>query len=87
MMLKSEDQHQAHEQTTISTPLHLSKVWERLNDNVYSILTLMHFENFFKYSNNLHQNIKFTMEKESNGEPTFLDTLLKRNDGIISLLV
>ena len=27
--------------------------------------------------NNFHQNIKFTMEEESNGELAFLDTLLK----------
>ena len=36
---------------------------------------------------NLPQNIKFTMEKESNGELVFLDTLLKRNNGEISVLV
>ena len=33
------------------------------------------------------QNIKFTMEEESNGELAFLDTLLKRNNGEISVLV
>ena len=36
----------------------------------------MHLENFFHHINNLHQNIKFTMEEESNGEPAFLDTFL-----------
>ena len=44
-------------------------------------------ENFFHHINNLHQNIKFTMEEESNGELAFLDTLLKRNNGEISVLV
>ena len=40
-----------------------------------------HLENFFHHINNLYQNIKFTMEEESNGELAFLDTLLKRNNG------
>ena len=43
----------------------------------------MHLENFSHHMNNLHQNIKFTMEEESNEELTFLDTLLKRNNGKI----
>ena len=44
-------------------------------------------ENFFYHINNLHQDIKFTMEEESNGELAFLDTLLKQNNGEISVLV
>ena len=44
-------------------------------------------ENFFRHINNFHQNIKFTVEEESNGELAFLDTLLKRNNGEISVLV
>ena len=40
-----------------------------------------------RHINNLHQNIKFAMEEESNGELAFLDTLLKRNNGEISVLV
>ena len=35
----------------------------------------------------LHQNIKFTMEEESNGELALLDTSLKRNDRKIFALV
>ena len=37
--------------------------------------------------NNLHQNIKFTMEERSNVKLAFLGILLKRNNGEISLLV
>ena len=78
---------QAYERTAITTALHPPKVWERLVDDVYSILKRTHLENFFHHINNLHQNTKFTMEEESNGELAFLDTLLKRNNGEISVLV
>ena len=77
---------QAHERTVINTALHPPKVWERFVDDVYSILKCTHLENFFHHINSLHQNIKFTMEEESNGELAFLDTL-ERNNGEISVLV
>ena len=78
---------QAYERTAITMALHPPKVWERFVDDIYSILKRTHLENFFHHINNLHQNIKFTMEEESNGELAFLDTLLKRNNGEISVLV
>ena len=78
---------QAHESTAISTTLHPPKVWERFVDDVHSIAKRAHLENFFHHINNLHQNIKFAVEEESNGELAFLDTLLKRNNGEISVLV
>ena len=78
---------QTHEHTAISIALHAPKVWERFADDVYSVLKSMHLENFFHRINNLHQNNKFTMEEESNGELAFLETLLKHNNGKISVLV
>ena len=78
---------QAYECTAITTALHPPKVWERFVDDVYYILKRTHLEDFFHQINTLHQNVKFTMEEESNGELTFLDTLLKRNNGEISVLV
>ena len=65
---------QAHESTAISTTLHPPKVWEQFADDIYSIVKHTHLEKFFHHINNLHQNIKFTMEEESNGELAFLDT-------------
>ena len=65
-----------HEQTAISTALHPPKVWERFFVDVYSILKGTHMD-----INNLHQSIKFTMDKESNRELAFLETLLKWNKG------
>ena len=47
----------------------------------------MHLENFFHHINNLHQNIKLTIEEETNGELAFLDTLMKRNIRKISVVV
>ena len=51
------------------------------------ILKRTYLENFFHHISNLHQNIKFTMEEESNGELAFLDGLLKRDNSKISVLV
>ena len=65
---------QTHERTAISMALHPPKVWEQFADGVCSILKHTHLENFFHHINNLHQNIKFTAEEESNGELAFLDT-------------
>ena len=77
---------QAYERTATTTALHPPKVWERFVDDVYSILKRTHLKNVFHHINNLHQNIKFTMEEESNVELVFLDTLLTRNNGDISIL-
>ena len=78
---------QVYEGTAITMALHPPKVWEWFVDGIYSILKHTHLENFFHHINNLHQNIKFTMEEESNGELAVFDTLLKRNNREISVLV
>ena len=72
---------QAHKLTVISEALHPSKVLERFVDEVYSILKGTNLGNFFRHINNLHQNIKFTMEEESHGGLAFIETLLKWNNG------
>ena len=73
----------AYERTAITTALQPPNVWERFVDDVYSVFKCTHLENFFHHINTLYQNIKFIMEEESNGELTFLDTLLERNNGEI----
>ena len=62
----------AYECTAITTALHPPKVWERFADDVYFIIKRTHLKNHFDHINNLHQNIKFTIEEESNGELAFL---------------
>ena len=78
---------QAYEHSTITAALHPPKVWKQFVDDIYSILKHTHLEKFFHHINNLHQNIKFTIGEESNGELAFLDTSLKRNNGEVSVLV
>ena len=78
---------QAYEYTAITMALHPPKVWEWFVDDIYSILKHTHLENCFHNINNLHQNIKFAIEEESNGELAFLDILLKQNNGEISVLI
>ena len=65
----------AYEHTAITMALHPPKVWEQFVDDVYSILKSTHLENCSHLINNLHHNIKFTMEEESNGELEFLNTI------------
>ena len=77
---------QAHEHIAISMALHPPKVLERFVDDFYFILKHTHLENFFHHINNLYQNTKFAMEEEGNGVLAFLDTLLKQNNGKISVL-
>ena len=67
--------------------LHPPEVWERFVNDVYSIFKRTQLEIFFHHINNLHQNIKSTTEEERNGELAFLNTLLKRNNGEISVMV
>ena len=78
---------QAHQHTATSLALHPPEVWVPFVNDVYSILKRTHLENFFQHIKNPHQNIKFTVEEESNGELAFLDTLLKRDNAEISVLL
>ena len=50
----------------------------------YFILKRKHLEKFFHHINNLHQNIKFTIE--SKRELTFVDTVLRLNNEKIAVL-
>ena len=66
---------QAIERTAISTALHPPKFWKQFLDGVYPILKHTHWEYFFHHINNFYQSINLTIEEESNGRQTFIDTL------------
>ena len=57
---------QVHESIAIPWTLHPPKIWEQFVDDACYILKRMHLENFFHDMNNLHQNVKLTVEDESN---------------------
>ncbi|KAK5647713.1 hypothetical protein RI129_002605 [Pyrocoelia pectoralis] len=72
------------EQNALNTATLKPKCWFRYVDDTFVIWphgshTL---DEFLQHLNNIHPNIKFTMETESNNELSFLDTLIrKRVDG------
>ena len=79
---------QAHESTALTTTSNPPKVWERFVDDVFLIIKKSSLEGFFNHVNGLHDQIKFTIEKETDNRLPFLDTLIKRNDdGSIYILV
>ena len=78
---------QGYERAAITMALCSLNVWEQFVADVYCIINRIHLENVFHRINNLHQNIKFALEEESNGQLAFLETLLKRNNEVISVLV
>ena len=57
-------------------------LYKRYVDDCFVIFkSSAHAENFFEFLNNQHPNINFTMEKESNGQLSFLDVQVKRIGG------
>ena len=57
---------QAYEQTATNTTLHPEFIGD-----FYSILKRMQLWSFFHSINNVHQNVKFALEEESNGDLVF----------------
>jgi hypothetical protein len=72
------------EQLAISSVIRKPTHWYRYVDNTF--VALPHgkeeLQEFLKYLNNIHSNIKFTMETEQNWSLPFLDVLVSnRPDG------
>ena len=56
------------------------KLWNRYVDDILSIIKTKHIKTLFDTINNITNGIKFTMEKEKDGQIAFLDMLLTRTD-------
>ena len=78
---------QAHETTALTTAEHAPRVWKRFVDDVFLIIKRAHLEQFHEHINALHPKIQFTIEYEKDGSIPFLDTLVTRNEGNISVSV
>ena len=69
---------QSHESTAITTADVRPKVWKRFVDDVFAIIKRLKLYEFHQHINNLHPQIKFTVEHEKDGSIAFLDTMVKR---------
>ena len=64
------------------------RYWGRYVDDAVAIMNKDDVEEFTKHINSIHQKIKFTSERESDGKLPMLDTLIKRHqDGSLSFSV
>ncbi|XP_057308014.1 uncharacterized protein LOC130646158 [Hydractinia symbiolongicarpus] len=77
----------AHETTALTTVEHAPRVWKRFVDDVLLIIKGAHLDKFYEHINNLHPKIQFTIEHEKNGALLFLDILVSRNGGNLSVSV
>ena len=57
-------------------------LYKRYVDDTYMIFrSESHVEPFFQFLNSKHRNIRFTIERESEGKIPFLDILIQKKDG------
>ncbi|CAH8592007.1 unnamed protein product [Schistosoma bovis] len=61
-------------------PVIKPKIWIRYVDDTFVIVKKDELENTYKLINNVFNDIKFTMEQESNNQLAFLDILITRTD-------
>jgi hypothetical protein len=62
------------------------KKWFRYIDDVFSIIKRHAFTNFYNLLNSMtHAHINFTVEQEHEGKLSFLDTLITRNNGTLTI--
>jgi hypothetical protein len=61
------------------------KVWKRFVDDCFSIIKKTNISSFHDTLNSIDPHINFTIENEKDGKIAFLDTLISRRDGLISI--
>ena len=61
------------------------KVWKRYVDDSFCIIKKDEIPAFHNTLNSIDPHISFTIEQENNGQIPFLDTLISRKNGTISI--
>ncbi len=61
------------------------KKWFRYVDDVFSIIKKYALTNFYNLLNSIDPHINFTMEQEHDGKLSFLDALITRNNGTLTI--
>ncbi|XP_057299527.1 uncharacterized protein LOC130630152 [Hydractinia symbiolongicarpus] len=78
---------QAGETTALTTADQAPRVCKRFVDDVVLIIKRAHLSAFHEHVSNLHPKIQFTVEHGKNVTLPFLDSLVSRNGGNLSVSV
>jgi len=73
------------EESAINASPVTSKIWRRYVDDSFCIIEKNGVTAFHDTLNSIDTNISFTIEHECNGKISFLDILVSRNNGAISV--
>ena len=73
------------EESAISASATPPKVWKRYVDDSFVIIKKNSVSTFHDTLNSIDPKISFTIETENNGQISFLDTLLSRKDGVVTI--
>jgi len=73
------------EESAISAFATPPKVWKRYVDDSLVIIKKISVSTFHDTLNSIDPKISFTIETENNGQVSFLETLVSRKDGVVTI--
>ena len=73
------------EESAISASATPPKVWKRYVDDSFIIIKKNSVSTFHDTINSIDPKISFTIETENNGQISFLDTVVSRKDGVVTI--
>ena len=73
------------EESAISASATPPRVWKRYVDDSFVIIEKTTVSTFHDTLNSIDPKISFTIDTENNGQISFLDTLVSRKDGVVTI--